>query len=152
MAAGAPGFTDIPCQKYGKAETFYFCSHYQNLVELNPPVKNPNIFQDHTSGSAILLNMQLISNITNLPGNIAFLWLYVHLQSYNICILLLLSSWVPVVLCSCHLCSHKKRRNLFFREKKMYAVFSVRDWAINLVTNTGGFASMWISEGYKLLM
>lgn len=56
-----------PCQKCRKAETFYFCSHYQNLVELNPPQKSPDSFQGHTPSSAILLKVQLIDKRHHKP-------------------------------------------------------------------------------------
>lgn len=111
-------------------------------MELNPPRKSPDSLQDHAPSSPILLNIQLVSNITGLPGNIAFLWrfcfMYIRYVSYKTCILLLLCCWVPVVLCLCHLWSGKKRE-LAFQREKMYTVFSVRDWAINLVSKSGGF-------------
>lgn len=36
VAAHEPGFTGSPRKKHAKAETFYFCSRYRNLVELKP--------------------------------------------------------------------------------------------------------------------
>lgn len=120
MAASAPGFTEIPCQNCGKAETFYFCSHYQNLVELNPPGKNPDSFQDRTPSSAILLNMQLISNITNLPGNIAFLWRFCFMYICSLTTSASCCYYPPEyqLFCAHAICAHIKREGICFSGRK----------------------------------
>lgn len=74
---------------------------------------------------------QLISHIRSLPGNIAFLW------RFPSCTFAILQHLHLVLLC-CHLCSGEKRE-FVYQGEKMYTVFSVRHWAINLSMTTDAF-------------
>jgi len=121
MAASALSFTGSPCQKSGKAETFYFCLHYQNLVEMILSQKSPDSFQGHTPSSAILLNIQLTDTSQASLVLLLFyvdspLWMFPILQHLHLAVTVLLS--ISCSLLMPIVCRDKKRGNLLFREKR----------------------------------